>query len=275
MSKVARIIFVVGWLLGAANFFHSEGADRSKSCYGGSPFWFSSLHTDGRDPKSKRLADWRDVTIELLSTRTNCIAQVRGKESCYSGLFARYDGDKPILDLVMPMKIYVTAFVSDSGKTWAGPEMDFYIETDRGIIGGGILDGRIITWCHSLVTNRPSEKLDLARVIRRFDQEAHEISLQDARQSHKSELWTDLWSYFNNIFRDHTFGGFDFRATEVTGNVVRLDFKNEKKQSTGTAWIDINTKRIVKAIEDVKIQKFRPMYVTREDEKKGRHANQK
>ena len=130
-------------------------------------------------PKSRRLAEWKDVTIELFSTCTNRIAQVRGKKSCYSGFSAFYNGDVPIPHSGMAVTITVTAFVTDSGKTWAGPGRDFYIETDSGIIGGENWSP-LINWCHSLVSNRPGERLDLATVIRRFDQQAHEISLYDA-----------------------------------------------------------------------------------------------
>lgn len=227
------------------------------------------VEQDRENPRSLRLKDWEDVSIEVLSTRTNHLLQVRGKESRYSGLSVLRDSNgAPKLHTNMSVSITVTAFVTGSGKMWAGPKRDFYIETDSGIVGGSGW-GACVYWCESMVGNRADEKLDTDAVVRIFDSEARAIGLYDAMNPvggfmekkydptgfqkllKASKQVTNLWPFLEEVF-DSMLGGYKIRGRAITGNAVQLDFTNENRQATAFVWIDIKSKEVVRAVENGK-----------------------
>jgi len=135
---------------------------------------------------------------------------------------------------------------------------DFYVETDLGIVGvmGGIFVGTIIWQDNSIMQATPAIKLN--DLIEQFDRQ---INMQSAAARAASELWMKTRMNFRSYFRDWFFyqevgasmsGSTLIQNVEVHGGRMRLDFTSEALHIPGSVWIDLNTWKLVKAVEDGK-----------------------
>lgn len=155
-------------------------------------------------------------------------------------------------------EIAVCVFVTDQGAIWLGPTQDFYIETGIGVVGGRKL-GHGMLWTESMVNKRANEKSDVHSVITRFEKEVAGNSLVVAYNGGPgapSEVLlkrlTNLAGVFRDIYAPSTDEGADIASVQAEGNTARLDLKGYSGESSGTVWIDIKSKRLLKAEENGK-----------------------
>ncbi|MCX6906836.1 MAG: tetratricopeptide repeat protein [Verrucomicrobia bacterium] len=205
----------------------------------------------------ERKGDWEKTTVELHSTKSAGIKRVAAKQCLYKYRFALGHpdfGDASVL---------ITVFVTDSDEIWAGPEQDFYVETDSGIVGGTV--SKWLLWCDSLVGKRPPEKDTVDSLPGRFDKQVGGYDLSNA--IHGSVM--DGGSYSDSImrgrytfFRDSLGRDFDekvvepdgraYRAVQVTGNTLRLDVRGRGGFYAGSVFVDIKSHKVLKCTVDGK-----------------------
>ncbi|MCX6897187.1 MAG: hypothetical protein NT105_00675 [Verrucomicrobia bacterium] len=205
----------------------------------------------------ERKGDWEKTTVELHSTKSAGTKRVAAKQCSYKIRFAL--GRPDIGNESLP----ITVFVTDSGETWAGPEQDFYIETDSGIVGGTVDSG--LLWCDSLVTRRAGEKDSLDILTTRFDKQVGGYDLGNARRG-----WVmDGDGYSDSImrgrytfFRDSLGRDFDdkvvesdgraYRAVQVTGNTLRLEMRGRGGACVGSVSVSIKSREVLNCSVDRK-----------------------
>jgi len=204
--------------------------------------------------QKKQKSPWEPLTVDLYSTSGQKPVRIHAQESCYLTVAFRFrPGDCP-----------VTAFVSPTGNVWVGPPQDFYIETERGIIGGKEQHSSEILWCKSMIQKHTKEKSNLDSVIRRFENEVDGRSLGIASGFYedphtgkdlpgtpeaRSKRETDLLDVLGDFYGARGNRGGRIAGIEVKDDTVRLDLKGA---GSATVWIDINSKKLLKAIKNGK-----------------------
>lgn len=220
-----------------------------------------------------KLSEWKLVTIDLLSTVSQSPARVHGKKATYRAPRARWLSEKDFGPVV-------TVFVTDRGQPWAGPESEFYIETDYGVVGGWIFAGNLI-WCRSLITKLPGTKTDLDRLADHFQKQVSESDLCDAvdggrgERTRASNTTALEWTFPDDFFGALTSERLQktIRAAHVAGSTLRLELKtafsgsrnpfrgnyNEGQSSPklttdskATVWVDIKSRELLKVVVDNK-----------------------
>jgi hypothetical protein len=157
------------------------------------------------------------------------------------------------------INVSVTAFVSDQGGIWAGPEQEFYVETQSGIVGGTLRHG-ILLWCESLVSKRANERCDINSVVARFEKEVDGPSLATAYNGGENRTaetllkrLTDLREFLTyKFFRDAVNAGGVFQSSLITGDDLQLNLKSNDGLSTASLWLNLKTRKVVKSVVDGK-----------------------
>ena len=195
--------------------------------------------------KKKRCSEWRDVNLDMLSVQNTQTNRLCAKRAEYS---VREDDMPPDVD---GWQVVMTVFVTERGDIWVGPEQDFYIETDSGVIGGKMFNSRIL-WCESLIRKHGHERCDVGKALDCLKSDVSGARLIEANRGsdnkdENARRFTELRD-FTDIFVDQGDGGVEkAQAAEVTGGIVRLDFKSSH-HDTASAWIDIKSRKVVKTI---------------------------
>jgi hypothetical protein len=157
--------------------------------------------------------------------------------------------------------IPVVAFATPSGKTWMGPAQDFYIETDSGIIGFQMRVGGELFWCSSLAKNpAPKAKTPGATAdpSSEFEQDvsgsdlfdAHMGIDPDARLARITDLRQNVSSWFFSDSPGSSQTGLaKIVGVEISGGQLKLDLTDQAGKYSVTVWLDIKTKRGLKATE--------------------------
>jgi hypothetical protein len=194
--------------------------------------------------KKMRISEWQGVTVHVHSTQTHKVARVHAKRAAYTvpedGLPRGCDG----------FLVVVMVFVTESGEIWIGPEQDFYIETDSGIIGGKMGSCRIL-WCESVIHKGRNERWDVGKAMDHLKNDVSAASLHEACYGPDSVVEdakrsTALIDFLEVFFDASVDGGVKkARAIEVAGGVMRLDFKSWH-HDTASAWIEIKSRKVVK-----------------------------
>lgn len=203
---------------------------------------------EAAEMNKERVSDWKNMTVEVHSTCAAGTTRAHGKRGEYN---SRIGSDAVA---VFP----VTAFVANGGQIWVGPEQGFYIETPSGVVGGKMFCGSIL-WCESLFPKRPNEKTDVDSIIARFEREVHGSTLQRAANAADEDLkvclkrYTRLLLVLPELFDPH-FNNQEktIQAVRVTGKTLQFDLKSHNGRCTATVWIDIESKKLLKAFEDGK-----------------------
>jgi hypothetical protein len=198
-------------------------------------------------------SDWSDIKVTLYRS-TGEKVQLDAK----AGLFDIKMGSR----VVLPDALLVAFVDVQNSKVWIGladggqtKVKDFYVETDLGIVGvmGGIFVGTIIWQDNSIMQATPAIKLN--DLIEQFDRQ---INMQSAAARAASELRMKTRMNFRPYFRDWFFyqevgasmsGSTLIQNVEVHGGRMRLDFTSEALHIPGSVWIDLNTWKLVKAVE--------------------------
>jgi hypothetical protein len=214
------------------------------------------------EPLSKiRNYKWEDVILPV-QLPFGKSEQVHAKKTEY------YFPIEPMVTAFMR----VTVFVTPRGHVWAGPQQLFYIETQSGVIGGRFHLGNIF-WCDSLLHKQPGEKLSLDSALKRLEREVDKSQLTKAYSKKTPERVTDTYEIFVGLLfsPEPDVGCEEVYGITLEGKVVRVDFrrpdtgeaclgdaygqhtlrqvdlKSLPPGPTGSAWIDIESKKLLRA----------------------------
>lgn len=234
MNSTAHFVMLCGCFMGIVTTLHPQ-----------------TVHQDKQIPSPRRVGGSQEVMIEVLSTTTNRGVRVRGRRVCYRTSLA-YFGFR---EIPIPVEAPVTAFMTKRGEIWVGREMDFYIETDAGVVGGR-RSSASIAWHGSWISKRQNEKVDLNSLMRRFEKEMtadkwSEI-FGDPNLEKQPERLTKLWPMFQKLGTAWRESDQELRATDLTNGILRLDWNSKDRHDSGSVWIEIKSRKLVKAVEDGK-----------------------
>lgn len=158
----------------------------------------------------------------------------------------------------------VTFVDTETWHVWAGLELDFYVDTDAGIVGA-MLQGGTVTWCESLIVATATENIGLDEAVKRLQKKVDYAQLiyvvngpaGTARRKWGEEHVTDLrYGVFKGDFfaadrsgRGQQRGEVNLSGIAVEEPSIRLDIVNTTAQRTGSVWIDIQSRKLVKVID--------------------------
>ncbi len=153
-----------------------------------------------------------------------------------------------------PIEISVLVFVNPAtGNVWAGRDVDFYVETDSGIIGGWLPDC-ILQWRKSFIGKiNPGERLD--DIAKRFATD----------KTYRAELITDddlkPIADLRNVVEPWFFavqeGGSEpptsarSKKFQIKDGLLQMDLVG-LSAAKATVWVDLDTRKVVKAVENGK-----------------------
>jgi HEAT repeat protein len=132
-----------------------------------------------------------------------------------------------------------------TGKVWVGWDMDFYAETDSTIIGGILTPYGSIDWHKDL-----ADPLDgqVERAIAQFEKRVN-----DAKIKGESSQTTDLRSAVKTDFFYLPNSGQavmpKFLGLQVNGEELQLDLENPETSGRARFWIDLKSRKVLKALE--------------------------
>lgn len=186
----------------------------------------------------ERNIQWFDTTFRVYTDgKKGGHIKVKGKQATYV-IYPEYS------------EHLFTAFVTDNGHVWAGRERDCYIETDSGIAG---LDVRVqgVLWADSEVSSVPMDKMKTVWVVQSLE---HEINSRGVIGMLKYYSGDNMISFeFFKEYNDCNVSALECfelshvaAPVEVAGNVVRLEVAGNL-HNNGTLWIDMNTRKLLRA----------------------------
>jgi hypothetical protein len=181
MKAHIRIVFAIGNLLAMTGWLsvHADGEKKESviimvktntSEFPAAQQKMEMQQIESLPTQKKQKRAWEPVTVELHSASRGKPVRVAAKKSSYVVVAMRF----------LPCEHAVTAFVSDRGNIWVGPEQVCYIETESTIMGATTPALSTILWTDSMIKRHPKEKPDLDTVIRRFDKEVEGKKLRVA-----------------------------------------------------------------------------------------------
>jgi hypothetical protein len=183
-------------------------------------------------------SNWFDALFVVHSTTKPESIQVKGKQTLGFG------GDTQ-----------AAVFRTESGNIWAGPVMEFYIETATGILGGSVKETKVLLH-ESKYSRRDFEKQVLNEIARRFEKEfclirwrkkpgrwAIEPKCFDDRPIDDENMASGPLAFCFDLSRERD-------AVQVIGDTLRLKLGSFGGTSTSlVVWIDVNSKKLLKAQE--------------------------
>jgi hypothetical protein len=140
---------------------------------------------------------------------------------------------------------FVVFKVPHSGKVWLGWDMDFYVETETTIIGGMLTPWGGVNWHEDLADPLQG---DVDAVIGRFEQRVHEAKVKgESRQN--TDLRTAATPGFFTLAGTGQEVMPKFLNVQVSGGEMRLDLENPETGATASFWIDLNTRKVLRAVQ--------------------------
>lgn len=222
--------------------------------------WCLALADLGKEAKASSMevlghSEWKDVTVAVHSTTEPKVFQVPARKSWFRCKLPYLGG----------ASVPVTAFVTKNGNAWIGPEgagTNFYIETEKGVLRGYYDGSGRLLWCESLVTMPSDSGISIDKVIAQFERKPDGDALFNAgilcRQETEKIRYTFFaealdWGHRLRIANQPAglvLGAGIVRA-QVTGGMLRLELENKGHglDYAASVWIDINSKKVVKAME--------------------------
>jgi len=200
--------------------------------------------------KDVKRGAWEQVTNTILSSSSRLPANWGGKKTTYQFTYG------PNATSTMPVTVFVSPHLQ---KPWIGPEQDFYVELDSGVVGGRLDVGRVI-WCASLVSKPTTGSTNVSEIIRYFESNVTLLALMEARdggvddEALRSRI-TDLrsifsdWAFTNGTRSSQASETSTIAAVEMDGGDLKLNLKNLPSKFEGVAWINPQTKKVTKATE--------------------------
>lgn len=140
--------------------------------------------------------------------------------------------------------------IPQSGITWVGPEMDFYVMIKSNIIGGTVSKYGVINWEDSLI--KSSQPLSMDALTQRFQAEINPSKLFTPSGSKDTDLRPVLPPGFLNRrgpsdseFVKPTITGIAFQKS-----VLKLRLENPYTHQKDTIWINMKTQQVERAAAD-------------------------
>jgi len=205
------------------------------------------------DRKKKQMTSWGNTRSAVFCDGERTPSTVHAKKAVY---------DVEVREGVFTT-IPVTAFViPETGKIWMGPEQEYYIETDSGIVGFHMRLGGTIFWCKSLAkepartVKTQSEKNDPSKG---FERTVSGFSLFDAQIGADREARRERKTNLNQIISHWFFsegvassqsGLARILRAELSGGLLKLDLANPTGEYKASVWIDVKSRKAIKADED-------------------------
>jgi hypothetical protein len=149
----------------------------------------------------------------------------------------------------VPLPHLVIAFIEPRNKNiWLGGVMDVFIVTDSEILG--CLLGPVVQWFDSFKTDR---KMPLDAGIARFEKEVDATKLDrlwdEIGGTEIRVLGSDFWGARPGT---SDFGRIRVEKVDLKGEELRLDLTNPTGVFSGSVWIHLTTKRLLRAERDGK-----------------------
>lgn len=216
------------------------------------------------DTKLAEKPQWEPWTAQVYQSNGRHLEKAAGKMSQYKLVSI-------IHDQKLSGRLSVAAFVTERGGIWFGPKQSAYFETNAGVIGMTV-GGSGIRWLESFVSNR-AKKMSFGEVLESGHKALMAKFAEPPNQNHDPTHITDTTVLDHVVFcptaEDELFTYFSadpgLHAVKVTdiylnGPELRLELREAKHPDPGiplrkyaaTVWIDINSKKILKAVENGK-----------------------
>lgn len=221
---------------------------------------YHALADPGKDKKPLFMevlghSEWKGITIDLHSTMQPGVIHVPAKKSWFRCKILYLGG----------ASVPVTAFVTKKGNLWVGPEgagINFYIETEKGVLRGFQQGLGEILWCESLVTMPRDPKISIDQLIAQFERHPDGDAIHDAGIICRRETEKIRYTFFSEALDwDHRLRlpnqsaglllGAGIVGIQVIGNTLRLELENKNPELNYavSVWVDINSKKVLKAVE--------------------------
>jgi len=148
-----------------------------------------------------------------------------------------------------PQTVPITVFVTAKGKVWAGPEQDFYVESEHGVFGTKKQRGAWMQWCDSLVARQGDEKCTMDKALDRFEKvDVFALNRAWCIGSQTTEISRTLFKPpFINYKTDDPLK-LEFLRIQVGREELCLDMKSPNGRYTASATIDIKSKKVLKVV---------------------------
>jgi hypothetical protein len=197
---------------------------------------------------AERKTEWGEKTFQVYTGSQQDPLSVKGKTATFSAIMFNFRNRRS--------DAKVTAFVTENGRVWAGPEEKYYIETKSDVVGISV-NGQCIQWTDTMVPSRRSEKLDVDRVVQVLEKEIQARGIVGLFKFFQGKNVTSFAfiEEFNGLKTD---SGEEYhlekkeRPIQVTGDIARLELSSQYG-TTGTLWVNINTRKLQKAAYNGKL----------------------
>ena len=197
---------------------------------------------------AERKTEWVEESFQVYTGSEQDPVCVKGKTAIYSGVWPKLDKERH--------DVPVTAFVTENGRVWAGPKEKYYVETKSDVV---VIDvhSQFISWTDTMVTSRPSEKMDIDRVVQRLEKAILSRGIVGTFKYHQGKFVTSFeFIKKYNISRRSSEEGFRLASIEkpiqLDGSIAQLNIIGGS-HTNGTLWVDINTRKLQKVALDGKL----------------------
>jgi hypothetical protein len=249
---------VVLWLVMVlcVAFEQAHGMQTPPSDVGDADVWILPKAVQGEVWNKTLLTNWTDTKITLFRA-TGDVVQLNGKKAMYRVWTTNnWAGNHSSLDTG------VVAFVDPKNdKVWLGRAdtdkdfniSDFYFEDSSGFFCGRYyLFAGTFYWHKSLIAKaNPGEDVDA--LIGRFEKNINGWWLQEQFERTPLSPHFREWYFYPHAGVSYI-GATPIDHVEVADGKLRLDFTSPAYKTKGSAWLDLQTRKVLRTVESRQIQ---------------------
>jgi hypothetical protein len=133
-----------------------------------------------------------------------------------------------------------------SRRIWIGPESDFYLIRETGLVGGRLVLGGRLVWCRAFLTSQGSEDEAVARFGREIDTDAV-INRQD--EAINLHILLNPWFFAAAPFSSQPAEA-KIETVDATAGDLRLDLDSPTGEFKANIWIDPTVLQVVRIVEN-------------------------
>ena len=179
--------------------------------------------------------------------RTNFVHDVNGKSYDVKSMEASFQpGD-------VPVELTGVLFINPTTKNiWVGLKKDYYVDTDKGIIGVEVVDDRV-DWEKSLVSVSDDKEASLDELKIRAVNAIQAYDIPTGSGYRTRIFYSNILSpwYFVTSPRSSAPLQMKPKSMSVEHGVLQLDYEN-RQNIKASLWIDVQTHKLLKATEEGK-----------------------
>jgi hypothetical protein len=152
--------------------------------------------------------------------------------------------------------------LGDTNRVWIGVTQDFYLATDSGVVGGRLsdaVDGTLF-WSESLTLPGLTGRESFEEIIKHFESVVDVNLLEDAFRGYRKPE-TDRQTTDLKYLRPHFFipplgfgGQMGYTILldhlEFDRDHIQLTMRNKTMKRSGEIWIEIKSRKVIKAMEN-------------------------